>query len=265
MAKVHILLKDFSLTAVASSSNEEPDALTNLIINERPSRRWRTLNLTTIQATVDAGAPQPWDSVFFGYTNATDVATLRVTSNDDAGTLFSAPSYDSGAFTLRFPGVGEFISWHAFHEAGSTQTFRYVGLEVSDPTNPDGYFTAGVVAIGNLFTPSLDAELGSSRGYVDTSISIEMSNGETVKRRRPRKQSQRISWRFQNENDSFFFANLARTYGESTPFVVKKDPEQSVYGHNLLVYGFAQYRESATITDQAPYGFDEVDMTITEV
>ena len=92
-----------------------------------------------------------------------------------------------------------------------------------------------------------------------------MSNGETVKRRRPRKRAQRVRWEFQNESDSFFFDELMRVYGESTTFVLKRESESAAHGQSLLIYGFATYRGPSSITDQAPYGFGSIELTMVEV
>jgi len=266
MAQAHILLNSWSLDAIATSTNEDPDirARASALLNYSPSRRWKTNNLTAMQAILDAGSPKPWDTLFLGFSNATAAATLRITSDDNSGVLFTSPAYDSTPFTLRLPANGDFISWTALHQAPNTQTYQYIGIEVSDGANPDGYFTAGVAYVGNLFTPSLHASLGASDGHEDLSIPIRLSNGETRVRRRVRKGGQGFQWEHLNETDTMFFRNLFRVYGKSTPVVVWRDPEETGNEHNLINYGYLDYPRKP-VKEQKPYGYHSVSMDIDDI
>jgi len=266
MAKAHILLNSWSLDAIATSTNEVSDirARASAMLNYSPSRRWKTNDLTAMQAILDTGSPKPWDTLFLGYTNATAAATLRITSDNNSGVLFTSPAYDPGAATLRMPANGEFISWFALHQASSTQTYQYIGIEVVDGANPDGFFTAGIAYVGNRFTPSLHANLGADDGHEDLSIPIRLSNGETRVRRRVRKGGQGFQWEFLPEMDTMFFRNLFRTYGKSTPVVLWREPEETGNEHNLINYGFLDFPRRP-VKEQAPYGRHSVSLEINEI
>lgn len=257
MPIVQILRNDFSLGGTVTSTNEEPGAPAKLVLTYQHSERWKTLNLTTMRLTLDAGEPKPFDAVFFGYHNGTGSGAFKVRASNTLGTLFTSPTYDPAADPLRYLHIGEFISYHSLHTAVTTQTFRYIGIEITDNANPDGFIAAGILYVGNWFTPKLESNVDSEWNHDDFSIITEMVNGESVARRRRRPMVGKESWSGLNEVDAQTFRGISRTYGKSTPIVVRVVPGISTYGMNNLCYCLVTgYRGPVGV---APIGFSPAD------
>lgn len=246
----------------SSTANIDGDAVANRLLNPYPSEPFKTLDLVTIQITLDAGTPRPWNAILLAYHNGTAAGTLEISADDDSGNLFLPAADYNVTESLRYPGVGEFQNQLALHIAPTIQTHRYIGLEVLDPTNPDGYFSAGVAYVGLLVVPDIQAGLGGDIGYRDLSVKIEMSNGETRSRVRDKKMVQTINWEYQDEASANLFLNLMREYGESREFMIIKYPEDPAYSRDMVLFGLAQsYRR---VTDQAPRGWSSVGISMQE-
>jgi hypothetical protein len=65
-----------------------------------------------------------------------------------------------------------------------------------------------------------------------------MSNGEMTARRRPRKATRPFEWSWLTEDEKEFFRNLSRTWGASTPIVVKVQPSNPIYAHSNIFFGY---------------------------
>jgi hypothetical protein len=210
-----------------------------------------------MRITLDAGSSLPFDTVYMGYHNGYSTGTYVVSADDTSGNLYTTPSYASAAQPLRYAYTDEFTSWQSWHEVESTQTYRYVGIEITDDDNPDGFFNCGIIYVGNRYKPGMQSDLGSDWHYDDTSIITEMANGETVTRRRRRVLMGSESWSKLSAYDAEWFKSLSRTYGMSTPVVIKSTPHQAQYGQaNLAFVRMTSYRGPEL---SAPYGHNSQD------
>ena len=236
MPLITLLTNDWSVNATATSTNEETDAPADRMLNRSPSNAWRTTNLSAMRATIDAGSSLPWDAVFLGYTNATAAATLRITADDNSANLFTTPDHDSTAFTLRLGGLGRRTSWHAWYELSSTVSHRYIGLEVVDSGNLDGYFRAGIFYAGLLTTPTYWAEF-PSEGVNDQSVSFRTRDGEQRTRRKAKKSPLTLEWDNLPESDLATMKDIFRNFGTSEPIVVRRHYENPNFDQDGLIHG----------------------------
>ena len=268
MSRFHILPPSWTSGATATASSEASSLVpgSNLLLIQQ-SIKWRSAALGTLQVTLDAQQVLPWDTLFLGYHNGTSSGTIRVTSNASTGTLFSSPSFDTGTQQLTFSGdLSPFLENHSWVATGTTQNFRYIGIEVVDGSNPDGFFQAGVVVVGELFTPPIGADLGATFGYQDNSESIELVNSETLVR--PKRGRNVGSWSFPKQSVADAFGSwmpIHRVYGSKIPIVCKWDPIISGYEQFLIYYGYAQWRDNGPFTFSNGAGLYDVEMGIREV
>lgn len=267
MSGSHLLPPSWSSGASATSNDDDStDVAASNLLKIQHSRKWRSGGLGTLQVTIDAGSAQSWDTVALLYHNGY-TGTLRVTSHGSTGALFSAPDFDNGTVPLRFTGdLTAFTAYHTWVATGTTQTYRYVGLEISDGSNPDGYFEAGVVVVGEVFTPQIGAELGSRFGGTDPSEIIRLVNGEGIVR--AKRLYGDTSWIFpyQPESDAYEFYKIHRLYGSKIPIVFKWDIiGGGSYEQYQVYYGYPKWRSGGPFTYTNGAGLYDVEVGIVEV
>jgi hypothetical protein len=160
---------------------------------------------------------------------------------------------------------------HVLFRSATTQTHRYIGVEIVDASNPDLYFEAGVALIGLAFTPIRGAAIGAGMGYDDPSVAIEVGSGETIVRPKRSKAVGRWTFPDQTQADAEMWRYLNFAYGSKIPVIFKWDPlDTTSYQQNRFVYGFMQWRSGGAITySQAtantPGGLYDVEVGIKEL
>jgi len=166
-----------------------------------------------------------FDPVWILYHNGTAAGTAKATWHTSTGTLFSSPTGSQLISSLRF--TGDLTPFNAYHIwiplSTATRSFRYVGIEIADPTNPFGYFEAGVVIIGKRFTPAIGADIESAHGRTPRSTIHKMLNGTNLVRAKRGDDEGRWTFPKQNYNDYIQWDNLNVIYGSDRPGVAKWD------------------------------------------
>ena len=253
-------------TATATSEATSDVGASNLLAVQR-SRLYRSSGLSGIQITLDAGEAKDFDTVVLLGTNGFD-GTARVTANASTGSLFSAPSVDSGSQNIRLPGdLSAFTEVDFVHQFSSVHTYRYIGIEIVDASNPDGYFQAGVAMAGVRFEPPLGPEIGFRFGLDDDSNGIRLLGGELIVR--PKRPNMTASWTFtfQSHTIMYQFLGINRVYGSQVPVVVLHEPFQGDYQQHNLYYGYLQWRAGGAISyiNATGGGYYDVDIGILEL
>ncbi len=243
MSGFHILTPSWTAGATVTASSEATPVVGAMnLLATQPSRKWRSAGLGTLQLTLDAGESKPWDTVALLYHNGFD-GTMRATGDDVPGDLFASPIYSSEQVPLRFLGdLSSFSEYQTWFYAGTQQNTRYVGIEIVDNNNPDGYFQSGVVMVGNRFTPKIGAELGARFGRDDPSIRIRLLNGESVVR--PKRGYDVGTWKFpkQDQTDHIRWLEIHRVYGSKFPVIFKWDPLEGNFEQHTFYYGHMIWR-----------------------
>lgn len=279
MSGFHVLTPSWTAGSTATSNSTAAADLTAAnLLRVQPSWFYRSAGLTVgadpIRITIDAGEAKPWDTVALLYNNGY-TGTIRIKSNNSTGTLYSSPSYDSnsaGTFNLAFPGdLSGFPDRQTWVHVPTIQTHRYIGIEISDTDNPDGYFEAGVVMSGILFTPTRGADIGSGIGYDDPSVAVELVSGETIVRPKRSKAVGRFLLPNQTREDAEVWRHLNYVYGSKIPVIFKWDPlDTLLYQQGRLIYGFMSFRSGGAViyshaTGNTPGGLHDVEVSIREV
>jgi hypothetical protein len=151
---------------------------------------------------------------------------------------------------MAFPGdLSGFPTRHVWVKVPTTQTHRYIGIEISDPSNPNGYFEAGVVMAGVVFTPTRGPDIGAAIGYDDPSVAIDMASNETIVRPKRSKIVGRFNLPDQNQVDAEMWRHLNYAYGHKIPVIFKWDPlDTNLYQQGRFIYGYMQFRSGGAIT-----------------
>ena len=267
MSFFHVLTPTFTAGSAVTANSEASAAVgaANLIRIQQ-DWFWRSAGLSNVRITIDATETRPWDTVALAYHNITSSGTVRVTSNASTGSLFTSPSYDSGALSPVFGGdLTSFTYNHFWFASGAIKNFRYIGLEINDATNTDGYVRAGVVMAGEIFTPTIGADLGSSEGPEDPSEEIRMVSGSHIVR--PKRQRDGGSWAFpkQNKDDRDEWKRMTRVFGRHTPVIFKWDPPDNTGDQETFYYGYLRWQPGRLVTFANGQGLYDVEMGIAEV
>lgn len=271
MSGFHILPPSWSSGATITANSEASGLVSasNLLFIQ-PSRKWRSNGLGTLQLTIDAGTAKSWDTVALLHHNGSPAGTIQIFAGDNAGTLFSAPSYTSAVKDMRFPGdLSVFLDYHAWLYEGSVRSHRYIGLQILDGTNPAGYIEAGVVVVGVKFMPGIGPEIGAKTGRDDPSSMIRLLNGEAIVRPKRGQDVGSFTFPMQSPSETIRWREIHRTYGQKIPMVYKWDPiptqVDGSYQQHTFYYGYAQWRSGGPITYSNGHGLNEVELGLVEV
>lgn len=271
MSGFHILPPSWTSGASITSNSEASPLVsaTNLLFVQ-PSRKWRSNGLGTLRLTIDAGTAKSWDTVALLYHNGSATGTIQIFAGSNSGTLFTAPSYSSAVKNLRFPGdLGVFLDYHTWLYEGSIRSHRYIGLQILDGINPDGYIQAGVVVVGVKFEPRIGPDLGAQTGRDDPSEMIRLLNGEAIVRPKRGFGVGNFDFPMQSPADTIRWREIHHTYGQKIPMVYKWDPIPTQidgsYQQHTFYYGYAQWRNGGPITYSNGHGFNDVEMGLVEV
>lgn len=273
MSGFHLLPPSWTSGASATANSEANASVgaANLLFVQ-PSRKWRSAGLGTLRITLDGTAEKPWDTIALLQHNGSTTGTIQVMATNTLANLFTSPTYTSAILPLRFPGDLSAFSTRGFDAwlyLDAIRTHRYIGLQIIDGLNPDGYFQASVVVAGLKFTPGVGPELGAQTGRDDTSSTNRLLNGEPIVR--PKRGMDVGSWSFpmQTPAETIRWREINRIYGSKIPMVFKWDPIPTQldgsYQQHTFYYGYAKWRGGGPITSTTGHGFSEVEMSLEEV
>jgi hypothetical protein len=273
MSGFHLLTPSWTSGATCGANSNANNSVTGAnLLFVQPSRKWRSAILGTLRLTLDAQSEKSWDTIALLQHNGTASGTLQVFATNTGANLFTAPDYTSALLPLRFPGdLGVFDTrgYDFWAYLGAIRSHRYIGLQIIDGTNPDGYFEAGVVMVGVKFTPGVGPDLGARTGRDDPSSVIRLLNGEGIVR--PKRGIDTGTWTFpmQTPAETIRWREINRTYGQKIPVVAKWDPIPTQldgsYQQHTFYYGYPQWRSGGPITYTNGHGLNDVEMGLVEV
>jgi hypothetical protein len=230
-----------------------------------PLKVWRTPDLDNIKLRVDLGASIGVNLVGLFEHNGTpglpsSGPTWRIRADDSEANLDAAPgseAVDSGSIAL-LQGEVNLSGWTRTNSywflGGSGSTARYWQVEVTDASNPDGYFEAGRLYFADAYQPT--SGVLSFRGkprpsYGEEKSWLETEAGSIVPSIRPRKRSARPRLLIDGSNaEAEYMDNLwehSRVRGTSQDVFYAFDPG-SVYSNHHCIYGV--YSETHQHTDE---------------
>ena len=225
-----------------TSNNENANLPASNLAFFDPSIFHRSNDLTTAQIIIDRGSPAPFDGVMLKSHTITSSGTVRVTGDTGTGSIFTTPGHDSTALSPVFAGdLSSFTEVDFWYKAPTTQTYRYIGIEISDGSNPNGYFDIGSFIAGLIFTPRLGPNLGSSFGFSENTRKTKSVGGRNYTRRIRSDNIMNLVFPKNDMDDSIRFARLERTYGSDIPLVFKWEPKSGNYEQELIIFGRAQW------------------------
>lgn len=248
---------------IATTSNEQVGFLVTMLQNIQPTKIWRTKTLTDIYLEIDLGSVQDFSMVALLYTNATSAATWQIRTANTQAELTAAPDYDSTLITF-WPttGLEDWDRVSGFHFP-STQTNRWVRIDIVDAANPDGYFQSGRLYVANMWQPTVNMSYGGGVGFDDDSGHNNASGGPTIITTNSKRRILNFELGFLSETEMYnnaFSIDLRR--GSSKDILVIPDPSNNDQLQNQSVYGLMKNLQPII---NARYGIFKKRYTVTEM
>lgn len=240
MGNIVIGRADWSRNAtVIGAGSENPDIPARNLLREQPTDIWESTGLADLWVEVDRGETAEWNTVALLFTNATSAATWRVRAADTQAGLTSGPDYDSGSVQLWAPGASD--AWprrHSFLWAPAGVARRWLRVDVTDGSNPDGVFRAGVLFVAKLWQPSRNMQHPVTLGHIDPSPLSRAQGGPLMADARAPYLSTEVTLDFLSEAEMLDNAfQLRRLAGSHEPVLTALNPDEDTRLHQQLVYG----------------------------
>jgi len=230
-----------------ASTEDVGTPVSNLLLNQ-PRDVWKTTNDSIEYVEVDFGSAKEFDQVYLGFTNLTLSTIARIRAADTQGNLTAAPGYDSNDFPA-FPQPSSLPRSHIFFPLNNPETYRWVRIEFRDPSNPDGFITAGRIIIGKSFQPgdNININVPLTFGALDRSPSITRRDGGTEIDKRPKINSFRGSIETKGpvssgDEDEFMdnLDEIMRNQAGSDPILFVIEPNNATHRQKRLFYGIVE-------------------------
>ena len=238
-------LSDAAMDAYYASSEQAAAPASNLFLRQ-PKEVYESVDVaSTIELRFDMGQsalPISYNFLWLGFTNASSSATI--TWSGSTVTNFAATAWTSGSVAMVAPGQTYYARKHAFHKTTSLKTARYVRVQISDTTNPDGVLRIGRFYCCAAYTPTLNVQFPLGFGFEDPSGEVQTTNGE--RHTRPLEPWPKLAFTLQANGsgaEAEFYANvheLIRRVGSSRDVVACVDVDDATYGGAKIYYGTLQ-------------------------
>lgn len=244
--------KTFDANGVITASSSATGTPTSNLQDDQPRNIWKSTSITSQYLVVDLGSVSTIQQIFLGYHNLTSSGTIRVRSADTEAGLTSAPDSDNTyeAYTQLQGAVADLGDHfdrgfnHFFINLSSALTNQWVRLDFTDAGNPDGYFKAGRLIIGDPFQPAggdgvNPIQQGSVRfGVRDRSPRQQTLDGSLYVT--PKTKINYCSFRVQKLSESEMldgYDEISRDMAGSGAVLVALEPNVVQRRHKKLFYG----------------------------
>ena len=242
MSRSHVLTPSWTSAATATSNGAATAATDadNLFKTDH-TKKFKSNANTNVRITLSAPEARPANAIYLGYTNVTSAGQVTITMNASTGTLYTAPSFTHGPVTGVFAGdLSPFTAYDILIPLPSTQTYRYIGIEIDDPTNPNT-IEAGVAIAGVDFEPKIGAEQGWGIGAVDPSDQKRTLSGIGYVRAKRKFKAWEGTFPKQDNTDGMRWLGINYVYGSSIPVLAWWEPWDTGFQQYFTIYGHLQW------------------------
>lgn len=217
-------------------------------------RKYRTLSLTP-SISLDFGTAQEIDTLALIAHNGSGSLVIKAGSTN-AASDFTSSSYD--LITGDDFGYGVNL---CFVKLPAAQTYRYWKIEITDTSNPNGFFECGRLYLGKVFQPALNADYGFNLGFIDNSKVTRTRSGNAVPLTRRTLKKVGFSLSFGTEAEMYnnlFEIDMLRGQSKDILFILDTDSaniqKQNVYGlmkdmQPIIHSAFRIYQKQYTIEE----------------
>jgi hypothetical protein len=264
MGSVIFLSRKLVEAATITASSEQTTLPATNLIGPTPSKVWRSSGLSGVYVTVDFGAATAVDMVAMVAPNWTSAATWRIYGATSQANL-GVSGYDSTSLSP-WPVTGkptEDWNQHApFKQLGSTQTYRWWRIAITDAANTDGYLEAGALLIGAAVTITYNSIKDWTLGDEPADVVRDTDYGRMLAEGRDNPRVKSIPFSVLPTADIYgAYGVMMRERGTAKPFLACVDPAQTTALHLYTIYGL---RRGAWSAGNIAYGLFSTGLKIKE-
>jgi len=239
-------LEGASVAVGGSSSSAAAGMPWSNLLTPYSFEKARTSSLTGMTLELDLGAASEIDTVLMLYSNARSDTDWRIrladtqpdltsaTGDDDSGTIDFLPASTPSTVADDWP-KGTLGFW----QAASTRTRRWIKIDFTDATHPDGYLQFGALLLGKAWQPSRTPTWGgrpaSEQEQPNRSRSVA-GDLFVVPAPRPTGAIYRLNNLTEAEYDAL--RRIYRLRGTSKQVATIFDPTNTAYLHGNIVHGY---------------------------
>lgn len=152
--------------AVVTASSEQGLLTAELVQTPRPDQVWRATGCAAEYLKFDFGEEILVEALALVAHNLSDSAMIRLRLANTAFDVVADPGFDTIS-TSAWPSSGKpaDLDWQSYFSlllADNDADYRYGRLDISDPSNTDGYVQAGRLFVGPAFVPSINVDMNPS-------------------------------------------------------------------------------------------------------
>lgn len=204
MARVHILAVDRIKDSTLSGGSWVSTLPLSNFANQQPKKLARSTNAAAASTVfvADMGRVVPISMLALINHNLSVNSLVRFRLSESPG--LASPAIDVTVAGLAtnvvwgsqpwgaYPWTGVDSSqippggWVTFYKHATTPFGRYVGVDITDTSNPDGYVQAGVFMAGQAFVPDVNMAYGAQLVFVDPSTQSRTVGGQKYSDVKPR-------------------------------------------------------------------------------
>ncbi|GMQ89661.1 MAG: hypothetical protein BMS9Abin09_1176 [Gammaproteobacteria bacterium] len=243
MGNVVLANAELSDTATIIGSSETTAGPANNLSSMQPRKLWQSTDLTPF-VEVDFSVAETINLVALLFTNATSAATGRVRTAATQGDLTAAP-IDDQAMTNAYI-AGEKTHLLLWYPTGMTA--RWLRVDVSDPTNPNGFMLIGRLYADNALQLQTNYDFGSQDGFEDDSLISRTDGKQSIPAEGANRPIVDLTLNISSEAERFAIREINRKRGAIKDVLLLTDPDATQNLHSRIYYGLLQ-RRRATINN----------------
>lgn len=248
-------LIDLSTTTITASSTQNGTSLNNLK-QDTKSAVWRSTSSTQASFILDFGTQKTLGGLVLAFSNlAGSGATIRLVGYNASNT----PSFTGNVLTTGIPssfntGPVSCCPWNNLNlptwgtnPAGSsnysygggtyarawlnstqaTTPVRYLGIEISDPTNTAGFIEISRMIVGDYWSPTYNTGYDIESGIKDLSEHLRTEGGDLITKRGPRFRTLNFDLKWLKGSDRKEMTKIFLGNGISKPLFVSLFPDST--------------------------------------
>jgi len=258
-------IEDATLTASSTAGSLSKENLKKYKL----SKIWRTTGLSSEYISADLGQSYGLNMVAIWGHNLTTAAQIRIRIGNDptfATNLYDQTvyawqpvyGYDEGGYDEGgFDGLPILTDYNGFPsytlvELDQSYNARYIRIDFTDASNPDGYIQAGYLATGYMIQPTYDVSVPSELpSWCDPSDQYETESSDLWVCKKRKYRVATYIFEFLSKSEALItFDDLSRIVGGSKPIIVLYFSDSEIYKYRYAMYGLLTNAKQGLIKRQ---------------
>ena len=242
MSNILIATPIFSDLGVITAGSQTADMNAENLLKIQPTDVLRAVDLNNVYVVEDLLAAKTINLAALMFHNGTSASQWRVRAATSEANLTAAPGYDSGLVDMWGKSGLDDDGWEKYHSfmwfGNLPKTYQWWIIDVSDLSNPAGYFQAGRLYLSNAFVPTINAAYGWGTGIRENSSRSQTSGSNTFSASRKVSRVHNFTLPFLSEDEMYGNVHkIERLRGNSRDVLVHFDVENGDRIMDWAYYG----------------------------